>query len=92
MQTPSDGPAPEISIAFVTCEFSCNNPTCAAQKVPVNVIARAPGEDVVRFVERVGVAAAATHARISPECAWRTCDLKIPVPKGDGGVGEPTRQ
>lgn len=77
-----------MSTATITGKYTCM--ACRLVNQLVELPVRRPLEDVVHYV-KVSVAAcvAADHAERSPWCTSRTMtDLKIPLPKGDGRIGD----
>ena len=66
----------------IQCRYSCSD--CGLKDVVVTVAARAPGEDILHWMERVCLLAIAQdHSRRSPACLSTKMDeLKIPIREG----------
>lgn len=74
-------------ILSVRCLFSCHG--CALKDHPVNVRERRDREDLLAWLDMVRFAIAREHRRVSPACAARECDLKIPLTSTDRIGGPP---
>lgn len=88
MQTPSDGPAPELAIATIDIEYDCRR--CGVKKA-VTVPARDPNEDVGKWLDTAMLYVARDHVLHSPLCPSRACDVKIPVAKDGDPLGTPRK-
>lgn len=62
--------------------YSCHG--CGVVDAKVTVRHRTEGQDVVEWVNDCGRLVSMDHARRSPACTTKKCDLKIPMAEGAG--------
>jgi hypothetical protein len=77
-------------VITVAVEYTCY--ACGIRDRIVNVRERGIDEDILPWMTLVQQDVGDDHARLSPHCTSKKCDLKIPLASKDSRIGEARRQ